>query len=81
MNISKMSYNSPNHRRSKSDKYYMFKLRPVDMPEKHLYYNRPSEKLPGSVLSKGGEHKKLDIYSLEDLVESPFKEELRVKYK
>ena len=51
------------------------------MPEKHLFYNKPSEKLPGSVLSKVTDQKKLDIYSLEDLVDSPFKEQLRIKYK
>ena len=51
------------------------------MPDKHLFFNYPSEKLPGSVLAKGGDKKKLDIYSLEDLQGSPFKEELRAKYK
>ena len=50
-----MSYKqaNPQHRRSYSDKYRMFMLRPVDMPEKHLFFNKPSEKLPGSVLVKG----------------------------
>lgn len=59
----------------------MFKFRPADMPDKHLFFNKPSEKLPGSVLAIGGDKKKLDIYSLEDLQGSPFKEELRAKYK
>ena len=52
MKKSKDCTKKPQHGRSKSDKYYMFKLRPADIPEKHLFYNKPSEKLPGSVLSK-----------------------------
>ena len=62
-------------------KYFMFRFRAQDVPKKHLFFNNPSEKLPGSVLQKDGSPQKLYVYNIEDLQISPFKEKLLEKYK
>lgn len=77
------SQNSHPHRLQHKDRYRMFLSKPTCSPPKHLYYTKPHDLLPASRKGENSQQpqKSLQIHKLEDLVNSPFKEQLKVRYK